>query len=79
MQNGYSVMGFCESGELIPTPHGNTSNTKEILQLETEKLSLKWKMCFVNWNISLVCIFQLKLVKYNLIVYGKAEECYILF
>lgn len=38
MQNGYSVMGFCESGELIPTPHGNTLNTKEILQLETEKL-----------------------------------------
>lgn len=38
MQNGYSVMGFGESGELIPTPHGNTLNTKEILQLEIEKL-----------------------------------------
>lgn len=38
MQNGYSVMGFCKSGELIHTPHGNTPNKKEILQLETEKL-----------------------------------------
>jgi len=38
MQNGYSVMGFCESGEWIPTHHGNTLSTKEILQLETEKL-----------------------------------------
>lgn len=38
MQNGDSVMGFCKSGELIPTPHGNTLSTKETLQLETEKL-----------------------------------------